>query len=664
MPANTRFDYLLGKSGFMLQRASGMKGRAWHKSGRTDTPGQRSANDAQFGVLPDELDHPEVWNDWSGGIGDAYRDPSHPNEVHWSENFDTRWPGQMVHAQQMQLLPARYASLNTNVVNLIDVPFPSINTLPGGGGVQVLAKGRLGRLYPTGLTTAGSAFDVGDYAETSYFGGAGKPAIFGSYLHITTDDGDGLILAIALNDSSQYVNLDGDKRGYANAGNRLWAYQSNIGGRRTTVRSLAAGQATISAALAPANWSATLHIGNGQANITDMIAMDDQLFIGAENGLYAGDFSGTFNNVLADLTGQVHQDNCRDLAVHGGQVIAQHAYGISAYRPEDGGGIVRDIGPPMNSSRSPIQGRVRALKQGGQWLYAGLWTGSQSYLMAGRDADGVGPYKWHVLNRFPHYTRVHRLHIDSFTTSSGNARQMPNRLWAVTDMSLPTNGTAPLYFWPIPQGGGNPLAPQVNFTGNYVGSARVDLQAVNWQAPGTFKGWRSFEVEAENLAASTYADVYYTVDNGTRTLLGTAKTSPKTTLYFPSGEGSFVTGQSIAMSIESFIATSNVTPVYRTFVLRGFAAGKSVALITAQTRIADRMTDRASGIMRPGALQLDELNAMAATAGQYELTDLAGRKSFVKVLPPIEETEVYQVGSEYPEVNAVVRMAVMEYTSG
>jgi hypothetical protein len=218
---------------------------------------------------------------------------------------------------------------------------------------------------------------------------------------------------------------------------------------------------------------------------------------------------------------------------------------------------------------------------------------------------------------------------------------------------------------PIPDLNGNPLMATPYFSANYIGSARMDLGAVDWGAPGTPKLYRAVEVWADNLASGAqWAKLYYSIDNeATRHLLGTTAKSPKDVLYFPSGEGSFVTGQSIALSMESFTASAGVTPIYRAIVLRGALRPNSIDQITALTRIADNVTDRQGSVIpRSGATMLAELRAMAQSQSPHELIDLAGAAQYVSVLAPIAEQETYQSGEDNPEIAATVKMSVLSYS--
>jgi hypothetical protein len=135
MPVPRKYDVTLAGRGFMLVRTN-YAARAWQRTGEVDAPGSRSTTDSQWGALRDEIDHPEVWDDWSGGYGHAYRRQEQPNTYHWSENADLRFPNQIIHCLQPQLAPT--ASLNINVQGFADVPLVGVSAPPAGAGTVLV----------------------------------------------------------------------------------------------------------------------------------------------------------------------------------------------------------------------------------------------------------------------------------------------------------------------------------------------------------------------------------------------------------------------------------------------------------------------------------------------------------------------------------------------
>jgi hypothetical protein len=636
-----------------------------------DVPGSSGPDETRFGNLPATLRFTEVFDDFSGGDGYPYRSTAPPNGVHWSENADLRWPGQAVHCQALKIpvrgsgLPTpfgvvRFGDIKTNT-NPVEVDgkgavaaLTALNTYSGGAGVD------LNTFEVTGLGTEASAF-LGMAVDPRQY--EGRPAAFGSFYYLGVGSGNfvqGNADLTVLTDAT----LPGT--GFVNAGSRLWRYHG-ARGRARYVQSVAA-EASV---LAPASWSATLAVGNGAAGIKDMIGFRENVFCGLADGLYQLDQSGTAINVTGELAGRVHADNFRDLDVHEGEVVGVHAAGLFAYNPTTTAGArVRQINQPQRSARSPVVGQHRAVRSYAGWLYAGLWTGSQSYLRAGREVS-PGDWRWHTLQRLPHTAKVSRIHFDGITMNTGGTKTLPNRLWIACDASFAYDGlvgTAPTYYAQVPRDNQNPLALDPVFSANYVGSLRVDLPEIDRNAPGVLKVWESVEVWSDAaLSGHRYADVYYTADRGTRTLAGRVQTSPVTTVLLGSLNGSFVTGRALEVSLESFTDTSGCAPVYRAVVVRGRLLPRYVEMIDAVVRASDGITDRYGTPMRPAAVIVDDLRAMAdplRDGGRpHQLVDLAGATSWVTLKMP-EESEIYSTGQEEPELALTVQMAVMTMTGG
>ncbi len=661
MPVGRRFDFQIANRGYMLQRGT-YKGRTWQRVGRADTPGQRTTSDARFGVLPDELDHPEVWDDWSGGMGYAYRRPENAGGYHWAENFDARFPRQLVHCQA-PVLAKGTVSINNSYAYLLENADGIIDSSPvlappdeGSGTVTLFARGGWTVSHPRANGLDNLFILPVTATTTQVLHGA---AVYGSFVYV----GDQLGIGWWQNATGSLEPMLNSYR-FQVVGNRLWRAHGPAGypNQAIWLQNCADPNGVATAA----NWSATINVGNYRSGIKSMVCLDDQLYGGIEHGLIVGDQSGTFVNVLSELAGQAHPDNARDLTVYKGAVIVPHIAGLFAYLPGDYTGNVVDITPPHGAS-SPTGGRVRAVRGYGQWLYGGQYTGSQSWLMA-CDWQGNRPI-WHTLQRLPHTTKISRIHFDSITTASGGVK-IPNRCWVLTDPNIDTSGTAPIYYWPVPVNNGNPLMPSPAFSPNYVGSAFMALGATDWGAPGTPKIFREVEVWADNLNwTCQYCNIYYSVDNeATRHHLSTFGKSPYAYAPFPSAEGSFITGQSIELFLESFTCSAGITPIYHAVVLRGALQPRSVDMVTAVVRVADNLTDRQGQKMRSGATMLQELRDFGNPDRQglqaHQLIDLAGATEWVKVLGPVEEQEVWQQGAEEPEIAATVKMAVLTFTTG
>lgn len=539
MPVPFQYDVMLagadGNKGYMLTRISEVA-PAWEKTGAPDTPERKSSDDAKYGNLPGTIDHSEVWDDWSGGAGYPVRRPEAPNTYDWGENGDTRWPGQLIHASNLEVIADAAASNLHGAYGFVGVPLPSVNNpAPGAGAVLILggldnggveSGGLITRVVPTGLTTEGSALSMAIESVP------GLPhqqaAIFGSFVFLGAQTLSGP--AVVRNMNAAYSISDIPLQFATNAGSRLALHRrpNEVRFVEQAVNPLATG-----------NWSATYNAGNGLFGQNAGIAVFEQLFVGLPDGFHASDMTGTFINVMGDIRDQRDVDNCRDLTGYEGGIAIPAGSSLWHYRPYEPI-EVREIGPPPNTSQ--VRGRFRAVATNGPWLTSGLFTGSQSHVLVGRTtANGMA---WHHMHRLRHPSQVSAIFFDHITTPSGggvsngsiNTAYIPSRMWVgTTGTGGVTTATVPIYYAPIARNFGNPLLDPT-FTGNYMGSMRYDFGADDWGAPGTQKAYRLQEVWADNLASGVrYCDVYYTVDRGLRTYLGRANQSPVSYIPFPTG---------------------------------------------------------------------------------------------------------------------------------
>ncbi len=677
-----RFDFLLNGRGYLLSKPGNGRGRAWHRVGRPDTPirmGSRSEEQAGYGGVDPQLDYPEVWDDWSGGYGHAYRSPDAPNTYHWAENFDARFPKQLVHCQQPRplytansvywmCLPDAATGTRLSLENIDGFAdgfafntAATTNDMAGKQQVVLLGRDAWATVAPAapGTTAAWEGWISVVYTSGNSFEGPalapgavyGSYLVFGSMVYTTFNMVEHDAGSVTYPD-----NLPG--RYFAVAGNQLWRAHGP-----TPDNSFYLQNCGNTAGIASSgSWGATYNIGDQQAPIKALIGADDQIFAGTARGLFAGDQSGTFVNVLSTIAQQSHPDNCRDLAIFEGAVVAPTLAGVFGYRPSTG--MVEDLAVPR-ADRSPVNGRVRAVRAYGRYLYGGLYTGSRSHLVCGERRGQK--MIWHTLQRMPHTTKVGRLYVDGISTYS--LSPVANTFWLSTEASIDPSGTAPVYWWKIPSLDGNPLMASPGFSANYVGSARIDLGSTDWGAPGTPKEYRAVEVWSEALASGAqWCDIYATIDERNRWKLGTVAQSPKDTLYFPTTNASQYTGQAIRLSLESYTASAGVTPVYRAIVLRGNLHPRYTDEITAVVRIADDMVDRQGGPMRSGAAQLQELrdlgNPDANGLQVVDLVDPLGASWKVKLLGPPEEQEQFVgVGDlSYPEIQATIRMVIERFS--
>lgn len=542
-PVGITYDITIGGKGFMLTRSGPNDVTpAWTRTGVPDTPSSRSSEDAKYGNISDVVDHPQVQDDWSNGAGYPYRDPAVPGTYEWAFNCDARWPNQLIHAVELNTILPNIAATNpSGAVDFLTVPSPSASSLlAGAGSVIALMTGtvdttgantsRVVSFAPTGLNTVASAFTTALEFSLPAVAVHAQPATFGSFTYIGNSSGSAFWRR---GNNAEYTLAPAPMTGrfFLNAGSRLWRFFG---------QNSAANVANGADPFLSGNYSAIYPIGNGALTPDAASEIFTQVFVGLGDGLHAGDTSGTFSNVLAQLKDRINPENARDITGYNSGVAIPFGSSVWWFRPWEQA-LAADISIPPNTSQ--VRGQYRAVEGNGQWLYAGLYTGSQSHILAGRDTSGVGngPYVWHHMHQLPHASKISRIFFDHITTPSGggvanasvNTSIIPSKMWLATDASIPSAGTAAIYYAQVPRGYGNPLLDSV-FTGNYMGSFRNDMGIDDWGAPGTYKAYRLLEVYADSLLSGVrYGDVYYSIDRGQRTYLGRAQSSPVTILPMP-----------------------------------------------------------------------------------------------------------------------------------
>lgn len=736
MPVTRKHDVTINGLGYMLARTKGY--RSWQRTAVTDLPEGRQAVDAQYGQMPAEYEVATAWNDWSGGMGEDVR-KTRDNTYNWSEGMDARFPGQLTHAQKW----CQFSSSGTENRMRYLTQFSGGSYVEWIGAVPSADETRYNAGYSDviavthrGLARIAPRKEATDpYVPYGYWGQfeqscstlpagnlvPGKPALWGKSLLVPyvpgfADATGGYITGLSWEASGVGLNLlySGNindvwpfdyslaKTGgtalpsylinrmvfhLSVAGNRIWSAEATAGtdwGYRpfsAILRNAAKADNTASL-LDVTNWSTPYQVGRSlNPWVQDMLAVEDQVYVAMQDGLYAGDTSGTFRNVLPELESNGNYDNLRNICLHQGQVIAPTVQGLFAVDANGDVASAREISPPRTKS-SPFNGFVRTVQSYGRWLYAGFVSGTASYLLAGQNTDQG--FTWHPLYRKPDTTaRIGKMFVDGITMAEDGPTSP--RMWITTDdhryrvidgIRIPAGQyhEAPLYVCQMPLLDDNPLTPALGFTGNYVGSALMELPMIDGGAPETNKVWRSVAVAAENMqSGTTWAVVQYLTHatTGWQTL-GTINTSPYAMLHFTgadAGDGTGFTGAIMSpwlrVRFQSYTLNPRITPIYRSVVVRHRTRPRLSEVIQATIKCADGTLDREGVPMRPGSTMLDELRALSRPSqGPVTVTDLAGNKVIATIQPPVAETETWQDGVQFPEVAAQVRMALFYASSG
>jgi hypothetical protein len=345
-----------------------------------------------------------------------------------------------------------------------------------------------------------------------------------------------------------------------------------------------------------------------------------------------------------ELRAYVSEYNCANMIPWHGSMWVPHLRGLLAYKDlGDSGFSLRSVGPGRNlSTENPIHGRITALAGDDNWLYAALYTGTDTYILAGREytfSDSQTTMLWHPL------IKNAGAECDALFVSG---------LWTSPRLFFGINQDVGYII--LPRNSDNPLQDSLC---RYAPTGSIYYSSHTWNAPSTTKLWKSIEIQADNLGRMQYLTVSYRVDKGSWVVLGTAKVSPSTSLGItPSG----VAGQAIEIKLD-FTQQSEQTPIIvRTVIARGIERPDTTDIISAVVRCADKLPLRTAGFCpRTGAEILSELKALA-THISVTLVDTVGATRQVVVVPPVTEQPEYdQSGNMTRELLINVTMAVVEF---
>jgi len=550
----------------MLSRAG--QGRAWTRTTVPDSVSGRSANAvAQY-------------DDFSGPFGVAARDPA--NGIQWAENFDLRFPGYAFHAQALVPLSiSAHASWNGRANFVTTIP-------PRGSSDADVLVGGYGFL--TRLTPANSpASEASRYIpaiEGTRGVFLGPIGVFGSYCYVG-DQGGTLFHRINVG-GGEYTSSALPGQMFAVAGNRLWRFFGPATSPHP-VYAQSIGSIDPETVMSGPQWSATLNIGDGRYPIRDVRAIGEQIYVSKQDGLYVGDQSGTFFNVLGEIATDLNVDNGAQITVYNGAVIYPYSRGLLAYYHSTTTPIVREIWRAPQDPKTERRGSVRSLMTSGRWLYAGLWTGGGSHILAGTDASPGLPFPFSPLHRLPHLAKIRQMHIDGVGVPMGGATSgfvLPARFWAITEATPGvTTYTAPIYSSQIPRGDVMPMS-DLTFSPNYCGSAAMYLGQSDFGLPTVEKVARAVEIGADLLASGVqWGKLRYAADRALSTVLKRVGVAPADTAAFPTEQGQAPTYDITADGWDSFsgpigangaiLKAAGAADENRTYLFGGDVAGVS-----------------------------------------------------------------------------------------
>jgi len=618
---NPVYDIEIDGQGYMLERGrqGSLSKRAWQVKPRYASLVQQSPLAGRTNPQHPLVEAMEVWPDLAGGYGDD--DQGLPGRYRYAENVDCRFRGQVIPGPQVTLTKVATATADVNAWAEVD-------------GRLFFSAGR----YVFEVATLDGAVtqrcDLGEdtkVVDMVAFGGQVLVSIgLGASFWVLTPG------ATPAQDTWTAANDNMGVTYWAVVRNTLWAATS-----KAAIQALSEGAEPTQSE----NWGATYTIGDQALAITAMRAQGDFLYIGKENGLHVVDSGWEGVAVTPELESAVDAANCQSMAQWHGRWYVPHVRGLLTYAASEYGHAIGSATPHATAGMdNPARGRVLALAGDDQCLYATIYDGAGSWLLAAREAaEGeqpyVGPLVWHTLARIKGQ-RCASLHL---TGLFSNPRLYLGIGHDVGHVVLPRQGANPLQ---------DPSC-------EYALTGSVYLPAHDMYAPATAKLWRAVAIEADELTLARYIDVDFRLDKaGPWTHVGRANVSPRHVLALPAhGQA----GHTIELRLTYTIPLASKPVRIRRVTLYGAERPESLDQIAVVIRCADRLPLRGGGQCSRNAEEIREtLKALGQAARSVELVDTVGQARRVLVQAGISEEEAEQEGAQPREVLLTVYMTPFE----
>ncbi len=602
--------------GLILARANQLQNgaRAWNVTLEYNPVSATTENSAKYGGVSQQVEMPLVWDDLSGGYG-SWNDRAE-RKYHWGYGIDTRF---------------------ANMV--LSVPFVNIVVLGGTAPTHDIEE-HDGKLWVAAgryikAITADSGYGVSD----GYDAGGGKSVVDIEEWKGTLYAGRGFgageyMVKHASGDAANVWSTDDDvQRGY------LWPLWDKLYGTDSPYSVKAVANDPFN----KDDWTAAYTIGDSGQAITALATLEDELYIGKENGVHGLDSSGIGTQLSPELAQYRCPVNCKGMKVWHGTLIVPHLRGLLQYVSRgDGTHSVTPIGPGRGAmSDNPIRGHITAVCGDEKYLYAALWTGAYNstigvtYILAGCYDAQLGEWAWHPWARFADNRRCDAMFISSLW---GNPH-----LWMGYGEDIA--------YIILPRGTDNPT---MDANCRYALSETLHYQRHDLNAPAAYKIWKCIEIEADNLSSERYITVYTRLDNGEWQCWGNAYQSPRTVIQFGK---SGIAGKTIELRLDYTLPTSEIPIAQRSVVLRAAERPDAIETITAVVRCDDRVSLRNGGRnSRTGLETWNALRAMLAHNGSVTLIDTLGNEQNVLLITPLKMNEARSEGDEAPEMLATIQM--------
>jgi hypothetical protein len=413
------------------------------------------------------------------------------------------------------------------------------------------------------------------------------------------------------------------------------------------------------APMTPANWGASVPIGDTTYGINRLIADQTHVYIAKTNGLHDLDgISGRTPNLMPFFASGVDDEN--GIAGHssGGFVYVNHLSGL--FRLDVSGAassrlvtVTPGHGLP---NETPIRGKIIASTSWGAWQIVAVYNGVDTYLCWGRDimqgdagvspfgygygygpspaAMGPSPMLWHGGIIYLPGQRCYLLYISALNS--------PPRLWF-------GNGTQ--MGWCVLPRTENPLQDSEY---RWAQTWSLFIPGQDWGHPATPKELLQVDLEGDNLGGGAEITVNMNAEQGPYAVWGVANTSPQSMLPFVQP---FI-GRRLGFRLDG-LNTSTTPAILRVLMPRAQVRTAVRMLRTYQILLGFGNQDRFGGQGIGRAIEEYRTLSRLQTAGPCTVRDEFGETYTCLVIPPVSRQVLYLRAESGRDTNEPVLLATI-----
>ena len=607
-------DMILDGKPYMLA-PSKSGSRSWQEEGPAGAEIRDNLRDVARGNLENEIRI--NWNTKHRGYGEPVRRVE--GRDYWGRNVDKRFPGQVTLSRVITTItPTQSASSDPAAIAVL------------GNNVYVAHGAYVLKINPATQTET-SATSVTAATDLVYFQGKLFLARGNSNVFQYTSDGTTWTSHAALTALK-----------FAPAINRLYRLAKGASVSVATFLTNNAVDATDNL-----NWSAEDAIGlDNQVPGTGMATLGYQIFIAKEDGLYAADIdTGRFLSLTPELAPWRSTTMGTAVKGWGGIAFFNTPRGLRGFYA----GSLYSAGPEvMSANDSEVFGRITALAGDASWLYAALYNGTDTYILAGRNATSDDAYPGEIV-----WNVVWYIAGGPFTTMALVSTP------TATEPQLILVKSNQVAFIKLGANSDNPLRDS---TAVYATSGTDYYPAHDGGSPQVDKHFLELRVYCENLNRVAGREITwaYKLDDDTAwTTLGTAKDSPVSVLKFD--QATVPVGKRISLKATyTRGSTTTASPVLRSVEVLAVEYPPTRKVLTVEIQAQDRVQLRVGTDTRNWDQIYTDLVNLGNAQRRVSLTDPAGREYTVLPMRPVFLQEVQVTDSRAYDATVLARFLVVD----